>query len=191
MQAQSRTRTARIILLNGVGSVGKTSTARALQAIASTPLLLVAMDAFIDMLPPAMIGDPQGLLFEPVADPAGPSLAVRSGPVVERTMNGMRHAIAAMAEAGNDLIVDEVLLGRGEVAAYRSLLAAFDLRVVGLFASLEILEARERARGDRAIGLARWQFDRVHQGVAYDLEIDTAASTPEDTARTIRDAFRL
>jgi chloramphenicol 3-O-phosphotransferase len=32
---------------------------------------------------------------------------------------------------------------------------------------------------------------RVHPGVAYDLEIDTAATMPEEKARTIRDAFGL
>jgi len=45
-----------VIILNGVGSVGKSSTARALQAITAEPFLHVAMDAFLDMLPPTMLG---------------------------------------------------------------------------------------------------------------------------------------
>ena len=44
---------ARVVLLNGAGSAGKSSIARALQAIAGRPLLHVQMDAFFDMLPPA------------------------------------------------------------------------------------------------------------------------------------------
>ena len=74
---------------------------------------------------------------------------------------------------------------------YRTLLSRFDARWVGLFAPLEVLEARERERGDQALGLARWQFDRVHRGVGYDLELDTAAATSIETARKIRDAFAL
>ncbi|GHD58475.1 hypothetical protein GCM10017083_41490 [Thalassobaculum fulvum] len=44
---------ARIVLLNGAGSAGKSSIARALQAIAATPLLHMQMDAFLEMLPAA------------------------------------------------------------------------------------------------------------------------------------------
>ncbi|MDE2063774.1 MAG: hypothetical protein KGJ00_15330 [Bradyrhizobium sp.] len=69
------------------------------------------------------------------------------------------------------------------------MLRPFEPRFVGLFAPLEVLEARARARGDREIGLARWQYGRVHEGVAYDLEIDTTTMDPMDCARLIRDAF--
>jgi chloramphenicol 3-O phosphotransferase len=62
---------------------------------------------------------------------------------------------------------------------------------VGVFAPLEILEARERQRGDRTVGLARWQYDRVHKGIAYDLEIDTATATAEECAALIRNRFQL
>jgi chloramphenicol 3-O phosphotransferase len=181
-----------IIILNGVGSVGKTSTARALQAIAAAPFMHVSMDAFLDMLPAKLFGQPDGLTFTTIDDGGKPSIAITSGPVIERALRGMRHAVAALAEQGNPLIVDEVMIGDdGAAGAYRTLLAAFDLRFVGLFAPLEVLEARELARGDREIGLARWQYDRVHQGMAYDLEIDTSKVTPEDVAARIRDAFDL
>ncbi len=65
------------------------------------------------------------------------------------------------------------------------------MRFVGLFAPLAVLEARERARGDRMPGLARWQFDRVHRDMIYDLEIDASTASPQETARAIRDAFGL
>ena len=44
----------RVIVLNGVGSLGKSSTAKAIRAIAAKPFLHVSMDAFIDMLPERM-----------------------------------------------------------------------------------------------------------------------------------------
>jgi chloramphenicol 3-O phosphotransferase len=181
----------RVIILNGVGSAGKSSTARALQAITAEPFLHVTMDTFIDMLPEAMFGHPDGLIFETMQDQGKPCIIIRTGPVIERAMQGMRHAIAAMAAQGNNLVVDEVVTGREKAREYRSLLSRFDVRWVGLFASLDVLEARERERGDRHIGLARWQYGRVHSGMTYDLEIDTAATTPMENARKIRDAFRL
>ena len=180
-----------VIILNGVGSVGKSTTARALQAITARPFLHVAMDAFLEMLPATLFGQPEGLVFETVHDQGKPSIVIRSGPVVEQALRGMRHAVAAMAAQGNDLIVDDVIIDGARAAEYRALLAPFALRFVGLFAPLEVLEARERARGDRAIGLARWQYDLVHRGIAYDLEIDTTTATPAEGARMIRDAFGL
>ncbi|MBR7620657.1 AAA family ATPase [Phenylobacterium sp. 20VBR1] len=182
---------AQIIILNGVGSVGKTSTARALQQICAHPLLHVSMDAFLDMLPPAMFGHADGLVFETLDDGGRPSVAIRTGPVMDAAMRGMRRAIAALAAAGNHLIVDDVILDSADEADYREVLAGFETRFVGLFAPLDVLEARELARGDRGVGLSRWQYDRVHAGRTYDLEIDTSTTTPDQNAILIRDAFGL
>jgi chloramphenicol 3-O phosphotransferase len=176
--------------LNGVGSVGKSSIAKELQAIAMSPFLHVEMDAFIAMLPARTYGHPDGLTFEKITTDAGPEVAIRSGEASERCLRGMRRAVAAMATEGNDLVVDDVLMGEAG-AEYRALLAAHELRVVGVFAPIDVLEERERRRGDRMIGLARWQFDRVHAGMTYDLEIDTANATPMECARHIRDRFGL
>ncbi len=74
---------------------------------------------------------------------------------------------------------------------YRQLLAPFETRFVGFFASLDVLETRERERGDRLIGLARWQYDRVHAGQVYDLEIDTATVSPAECAQLIKARFGL
>ncbi len=180
-----------IIILNGIGSVGKSSTAKALQAITSKPFLHVAMDAFLDMLPEKMLAHPDGLLLEAMQDDGKPMVAVRTGPVLERAMRGMRHAIAAMAEQGNNLIVDEVMIEARNAQEYRNLLRFSDLYLVGLVAPLDVLEARERARGDREIGLARGQYGLVHRDIAYDLEVNTAAAEPAECARMICDAFGL
>jgi chloramphenicol 3-O phosphotransferase len=180
-----------IIILNGIGSVGKTSTAKALQAITSKPFLHVAMDAFLDMLPEKFLAHPDGLLFEAAQDNGKPVIAIKTGPILEAAMRGMRHAVAAMAAQGNNLIVDEVMTEARKVQAYRDILRPFDLRLVGLFAPLDVLESRERARGDREIGLARWQYGRVHRDIAYDFEVDTTTASPETCARLIRDRFGL
>jgi chloramphenicol 3-O phosphotransferase len=181
-----------VIVLNGVGSAGKSSTAKALQRIAREPLLHVSMDAFLEMLPARMFGHPDGYIFETTTDDDGkPTVVIHSGPVLARLMSGMRAAVSAMAEQGNNIVVDDVMFGGDEAEHYRSLLGKFDFHLVGLFAPLEVLEQREKARGDRDLGLARWQYDRVHQGVCYDLEIDTSRLTPAEAAETIRAAFDL
>jgi chloramphenicol 3-O phosphotransferase len=102
----------------------------------------------------------------------------------------MRQSIAAMAREGNNLIVDDVLL-EDEMAEYASLLAEVTFHAVGVFAPLDVLEAREREREDRMIGLARWQYDRVHHGKRYDLELDTGNATPIECATLIKQRFGL
>ncbi|MFM9844047.1 MAG: chloramphenicol phosphotransferase CPT family protein [Dongiaceae bacterium] len=180
----------RIILLNGVGSAGKGSIARALQTITREPFLHVAMDAFLEMLPENLWGHPDGIIFETLRDGGKPSVAIRSGPAAERLLRGMRHAIAAMARQGNNLIVDDVLLDGGN-AAYDAALAGLEVARVGVLAPLEVLEAREAARGDRMIGLARWQYERVHKDMTYDLTVDTSRATAMACAEMIRSKFGL
>ncbi len=179
-----------IIVLNGPGSAGKSSTARALQAIAAQTFMHVSMDAFLEMLPDRLFGTPEGLIFEKTQQDGAPAIVIHSGPAIQLALRGMRRSVVILAAEGADLIVDEVMLG-GEAADYQALLVGHDLRFVGLFAPLDLLEARERARGDREIGLSRWQHERVHLGVPYDLEIDTAHTTPEQNARLIAEAFGL
>ncbi|MDM9626606.1 chloramphenicol phosphotransferase [Rhizobium sp. S152] len=185
---------ARIILLNGVGSSGKSSIARELQRIAGRPFLHVEMDMFLNMLPQAHENHPDAFIYETTADADGlPVVAIKNGPLGERLMKGMRHSIRAMAAQGLDLIVDDVLIGADDVGSreYAELLRPFQFYRVGVFASLEVLEERERKRGDRMLGLARWQFDRVHSGMSYDLELDTSNVSPAECANTIKQRFQL
>ena len=182
--------TANIVLLNGVGSAGKSSTARALQAMTAEPYLHVEMDAFLEMLPEALQENLPGFAYKTGWEDGKPSVAIEAGPVGRRAMQGMRHAIAAMARQGNNLIVDDVMLD-GEMAEYQALLRDFEVFRVGVLAPLDVLEARESARAGRLPGLARWQFERVHKGVAYDLEVDTSELTAQECALRIQQQFRL
>ena len=65
-----------------------------------------------------------------------PSVVIREGAVAARAFRGMRRAVAAMAALGNDMIVDDVLLGDSG-ADYAALLAPYRLYRVGVFAPLE------------------------------------------------------
>jgi len=78
------------LILNGVESVGKTSTARALQAIAVRPFMHVSMDSFLDMLPERVFGQCEGLVFERVPHQGRRCVAITTGPVVDRSH--VRHA---------------------------------------------------------------------------------------------------
>lgn len=180
-----------VTILNGVGSVGKTSTAQALQDITDRCFLHVSMDVFLGMVPKRMFGHPDGMIFETVMDQGKPSVIIHTGKIMARATHGMRHAVAAMTSVGNSIILDDVMMSREEADEYRALLQHVDLRFVGLHAPLKVLEERESMRGDREIGLARWQFDRVHRGQTYDLELDTTFYTPKQIAQRIAAAFDI
>lgn len=176
-----------IIVLNGVSSVGKTSVAKAIQHRAVQPFLHVQMDSFLEMLPKRAFDNVDGLVFDRIDSR---TIDVKTGPIVNQTLNGMRHAIASMAKCGNSMVVDDVFFDHEDVE-YRRLLKQYNLRLIGLFASLSMVESREKARGDRHIGLAKGQFERVHKNRRYDLEIDTNSSSPEQIAKRICDTFGI
>jgi chloramphenicol 3-O phosphotransferase len=183
--------TATVILLNGTSSAGKSSIAESLQTILHDPWLHVSLDTFLDMLPERFHDDPEAFFWRTEVDAEGvEQIEIETGPIGRRFLSGMRQAIAAMARAGNNLIVDDVILDHGLIE-YDELLAGFVFFKVGVRAPLAVLEERERSRGDRQPGLARWQFPRVHAGARYDLEIDTSLADPATCAMRIATHFDL
>ena len=182
--------TVKIIFLNGVSSAGKSSIAKSLQSILDAAYLHVGIDQFIEMMPEKYIGHPQGINFKTLNTNGYPMVEISTGEVGNKVMNGMRHAIAALAHQGNNLIIDEVIIGN-EMEEYTQLLSPFQVFHVGVFADLEAIEERERKRKDRRIGLARWQYNRVHQKKTYDLEVNTTSLSPMDCAELIKRTFNL
>ena len=179
----------RILVLNGVGSVGKSSIARALQAITAEPFLHVQMDSFFEMLPAHLQDHPGSIQFVAGPDAPHPTVEIRLGPIGEALQRGIYGSVAALSRAGNNLILDDVM-----IAGPAGLLGALgDIRpgFVGVMAPLDVIEAREESRGDRLLGLARWQFERVHVGQTYDLTVDAGTGSPQACARSIKSHFGL
>lgn len=180
-----------IIILNGSSSAGKSSTAKSLQKMAHGFFLHMAFDAFLAMFPQQLWNHPEGISFQRSEGPEGLLTDVQLGPAASRALAGMRSAVGALARQGNNLIVDDLMQSAHDQRDYENFLSDLEYRFVGLHAPIDVLEERERQRGDRVPGLARWQYDRVHKGVSYDLEIDTSQSSPEDCARIIASAFGI
>jgi chloramphenicol 3-O phosphotransferase len=180
----------RIIVLNGNGSAGKSSIAKALQKITAEPFLHVSMDTFLDMMPPSMFEDPDGMVFRKLEEDGKPIVEITTGPVAQRVLLGMRYAMAALAGHDSNLIVDDVMLD-GDAAEYAEAFKGLTVHWVGVFAPLDVLEEREKARGDRDVGLSRWLAKHVHKGMTYDLEIDTSQASPAECAAHIKQAFGL
>jgi chloramphenicol 3-O phosphotransferase len=172
----------RVVLLHGTSSSGKTTVARAVQTLSEEPWLRLGIDTFWNAIDERWMEHgsraAEGFLWRDDA-------TIVPGPVGHRLAEGMRAAVAACARCGNDLLVDDVFIDRRWLDGWRAELAGLEWLLVGLRASLPVLEERERTRGNRITGEARAQADVIHAGIDYDLVVDTGSQSPEECARAI------
>ena len=168
-----------VIVLNGGSSSGKSGIGRCLQAVLPDPWLAFGADTLVEAMPASMQASDGGIEFAPNGE-------VIVGPAFRTLEAAWIEGVAAMARAGARVIVDEVFLG-GADSQQRWQRALGELRVlwVGVRCDGAVAAGREVARGDRVTGMAASQADVVHQGVTYDLEVDTAHAESMECARTI------
>ena len=153
--------TTRVILLNGGSSAGKCTLARALQALLPEPWLSLGVDDLIRAAPPSMEDTPEELTIAP-----GGIITV--GPAYCALEAAWAAGVAAIARTGTGVIVDEVLVdGADGQRRWQAVLG--EVAVLWVAVHCEAMEAarRERARGDRTVGMAVLQANSVHEGVRY------------------------
>jgi len=176
---------AQLIILNGASSAGKSSILHALQNSLPDPYLEAGIDKFLWMLPERYLNRP--LWYDVIATHHLPDrdLYFTSKPLGDKLIFGMHRAIAALVQAGNNVLVDHVLIERRWLNDCVEQLAGFAPLFVGVRCQLELLERRERDRKDRTLGQARAHEAVVHQHGLYDLEVDTSLNSPEACAAQI------
>ena len=178
----------KIIFLNGTSSAGKSSIAKALQEKLTEPYLHIGIDTFLFMLASKYMMTNShahlGLQFLVSEDEeARPVISLKTGIYWDRIDAGAFPAIRALIDAGNNLIIDEVLFSRERFDKYMNILDDQDVFFIKVTAPLEVTEEREKARGDRVLGLARGLYNVVHSHpLEYDLHINTAKMSPEEAA---------
>lgn len=146
----------------------------------------MGVDELLDALAPSLVG----------ATPARPGRAplVRfdaDGTVLvdaawQPVESAWYRGVASMARAGLGVIVEEVLLDGGE--GQRRLARALDAIAVvwvGVRCDPDVAAAREAARPGRIAGMAASQALSVHEGVDYDLIVDTTTATVDQCAHMV------
>jgi chloramphenicol 3-O phosphotransferase len=144
----------RIIFLNGTSSAGKSTLAKALRLKLDHGFCYYASD---------QLADSGFRPSEPVARSAGR----------ERFFDGFHRSLAAFAAAGIDLLVEHIVEQQSWADDLERLLAPFDVFWIGVHASIDALDQREKARNDRRIGEARCHL-KTHSFCTYDVEVDSA-----------------
>jgi chloramphenicol 3-O phosphotransferase len=162
-------RTGRVILLNGASSSGKTSIARALLPLFPDPWFSLSADA---------LGEMRSTVHTRVLNEA------EIAEMLTRTRLGYHRAVAGLASAGNDVIMDYPLSEPWRLTDLVTTLTGLDVTLVEVRCSPAELTRREQARGDRPLGLAVSQTTVYAHGEA-DIAVDTTSTTPEACAQAI------
>lgn len=190
-------RPGRIILINGTSSSGKTTIVKGLQSALPDLWLEMGIDRFAHAVPARVDGQPTWTLLFRYVRPEGTSdgpFTIETTTLGHQFIAGMHAAVAAVAAAGLNVIVDHVLLEQAWVDDFTRLWAPFDVLFVGVRCPLDVVVRRELERRDRTLGQAEAQVRVVHRWAdRYDLEVDTSVLSPDDAvaviARALQPAF--
>jgi chloramphenicol 3-O phosphotransferase len=167
-----------VIVLNGGSSSGKSTIARSLQSVLPDPWLTFGTDSLVEAMPPSLQAS-GGIEFRPDGQ-------VVVGPAFRALEAAWIAGTAAMARAGARIIIDEVFLGgASSQRRWREALDGLGVLWVGVRCDAEVAARRELGRGDRIGGMAASQAAVVHQGVSYDMEVDTTRAGAQECALAI------
>lgn len=183
------------VVLNGASSSGKTSIALALQEMwnGTTPLQVSGFDTFLQCQARGFFGidgeSAPGFEWKHLSIEGDDAQEIVTGHLGYGLIRSAQSFWRSCALAGIDQVVDDVWITREQALGFKSAMEAIDVLWVGVRCSLEVLVAREAARGDRSPGQARWLAGVVHSFSGYDLEVDTTDTPPADNARLILEAL--
>jgi chloramphenicol 3-O phosphotransferase len=152
--------TGKIIFVNGASSSGKSTLCRALQARLETPFWHYSIDHFrgTGVLP-----------MERIDSGEFPWSDMR-----DAFFDGFHRCLPALADAGNNLIVEHIVETGEWMSRLVTLLRQIDVFFVGLHCPLPELERRELLRGDRREGEARQDYAVVHGFGIYDIAVQSS-----------------
>jgi chloramphenicol 3-O phosphotransferase len=161
-----------VVVLNGTSSSGKTAIARAFQELAPRVFLNFSIDSILYALPESAL---QRII-------QGAGISDLRYPELVRAYYA---CVRQLLDLGHALIVDNAITAQDQAEHLMAAVAGHDPLMVGLHCPSGILAERERARGDRRIGMAVAQQQQIHSWLSYDLEIDTSRVSAQDAAREI------
>ncbi|MGO7135915.1 chloramphenicol phosphotransferase CPT family protein [Rhizobium leguminosarum] len=148
---------AQVIFLHGASSSGKSTIAKTLQERIEKPFWHISIDHLRDagVLPTARFRN--GDFHWPDSRAA--------------FFQGFHASLKAYADAGNNLILEHILDTDGWLETLSELFSNHDVFFVAVHCPLELLIQRETERGDRPVGSAKQDYEKIHIGKRYDIEL--------------------
>lgn len=173
---QSPNHNGSIILLNGASSAGKTTLCKKIRDIIPAPFIHFSLDF---------------IMFDADALPKNrsePDLGITWKQMRPNVFEGFYRCLPALLSAGNNLLVDIIIETENQKQRLLDLLKGYDAFFVGVQCGLDVLQEREKLRGDRRLGDAELDFKTVHTFLNYDFEVDSEEA-PELNAQKIVEAW--
>jgi len=184
----------KIILLNGCGSSGKTTIAKAIQHLSHEPWLHAGVDDIIALMPSRFIefgdkADEGYYKFVSKKDKRGDTIEIECTERGSKVFDMLPKFVKQLADLGENVTIDEVLVGKSQKDIYFETLKHHKIYFIGVYCDLEVMKSREVLRKNRHQGLSNAQFDVVHKNYEniYDLTVDTTNTPPFELANKILD----
>lgn len=184
-----------VIILNGPSGAGKSSIQKEFQKLAMPNLWIkLGIDNLFDTPMPDITLEnmqvwqsPNPIRWVETTKDANenPVITLHVGEQGEKVVYGMNSAIAEYAKAGNNVVMDYIAYKKEYIDDLRNKLKNIKTYWVKVHLPLDVLEAREVARGTSPKGHARSHYDTVHWDIDYDLEVNSGVSSAAEIAKQI------
>ncbi len=181
----------KIIFLNGPSSAGKTSLVKEIQSLSDEFWLTFGIDDILDAMPDKYFGSgekaAEGFQFVLGTDKEGLSTTeIKVGSIGEKVSSLVPKIVKQLADNEFNVIVDEVIWEKKDLEDYALNLKNHEVYFVSVYCELPVMEEREKKRGDRQLGMSRWQFAKMKDlDWNYDIKIDTSYTDPFANAKKI------
>ena len=160
----------KIIILNGVSCVGKTTLAKTIQTLADDLIYRISIDDYFRMIPANKI----------YSD---------NGDNIRNAISFMHNSICFLAENKFNVIVDMIYLQKdGDesiIDECRRLFKDYDVVMVKLSCMSQELKSRASQRLDRDFNYIQRQIAMQFPDSAYDIVLDTYKYCPEECAMNV------
>lgn len=167
-----------VILLNGTGSSGKTTIAKQLQEEIKIQYLNFSIDSILYSLPKSDLA----LMMK------GEEIT-REGYDYSQLQKAYHSCIPSLLDSGCRIIIDNAWINKNVIDDLLNILSPYSTFIIGVYCDLNVANEREKERGDRAIGLAAYEYPLVHKHFNYDFTIDTSNNDPSNSCRLIMNAL--
>ena len=190
-------RSGAVIILNGPSASGKSSIQKEFQALMMPKLWIkVGIDTLFDQPMPDITLENLAYwqssnairwVESTVDKDQNNIITLYVGAEGENVAYGMNSAIAAYAKSGCNVIVDYIAYKKEWIDDLQQQLKDIKTYWIKVALPLDVIEAREAARGTSPKGHERSHYDSVYWNIAYDLEVNSGQNSALEIAEKIKE----